>query len=101
MIIYNVTVNIDDSVHLEWLKWMRETHIPDVMNTGVFIKNRMLKLLGDEDSGGHTYSIQYFCESLDDYKQYENVFAPALQAEHSEKYKEKFVAFRTLLEIVE
>lgn len=101
MIIYNVTINIDDSVHLEWLKWMKEVHIPDVMNTGIFVENRILKLLGDEQSGGHTYSIQYYCNCLDDYKQYENVFAPALQAEHSEKFKEQFVAFRTLLEIVE
>ncbi|NCF42859.1 MAG: DUF4286 family protein, partial [Bacteroidetes bacterium] len=23
MIIYNVTINIEDSVHSEWLKWMK------------------------------------------------------------------------------
>ncbi len=101
MIIYNVTVNIDDSEHLAWLKWMRETHIPDVMKTGVFTENRMLRVLGDDDSGGHTYSIQYHCRSIVDYKQYESVYAPALQAEHNQKFGQKYVAFRTLLEIVD
>ncbi|REJ85319.1 MAG: DUF4286 family protein [Bacteroidetes bacterium] len=100
MIIYNVTVNIDDSVHDEWITWMRSVHIPDVMNTGFFIENRMLRILGDEESGGHTYSIQYSCESMEKLKMYQEKYAPALQKAHSEKYKDKFVAFRTLLELV-
>ncbi|MEG1025142.1 MAG: DUF4286 family protein, partial [Flavobacterium sp.] len=28
MIIYNVTTNIHESVHDQWLKWMQEKHIP-------------------------------------------------------------------------
>lgn len=31
MIIYNVTVNIEHNVHDEWLKFMKDEHIPDVM----------------------------------------------------------------------
>jgi hypothetical protein len=100
MIIYNVTINIDQSVHTEWLSWMKETHIPDVMRTGIFLENRILKLIGDEDSGGFTYAIQYSCESMDRYNTYQEKFAPALQKAHVDKYKDKFVAFRTLLEVI-
>ena len=100
MIIYNVTVNISHDVHDEWLKWMKEVHIPDVMKTGIFTENRMLKLLGDEDSGGTTYAIQYSCANMNDYERYKTDFAPALQKEVIDKYKDKFVAFRTLLETV-
>ncbi len=100
MIIYNVTVNIDNSVHTEWLSWMKEIHIPDVMRTGVFSDQRILKLIGDEDSGGHTYAIQYTCESMDHYNLYQEKYAPELQKTHTDKYKDKFVAFRTLLEVV-
>ncbi len=100
MIVYNVTVNVDNSVHVEWLNWMRETHIPDVMRTGIFQENRILKLIGDEDSGGHTYAIQYTCMTMNDYNTYEQKFAPALQKAHADRYKDKFVAFRTLLEVV-
>ena len=35
MVIYNVTVNIDDSAHDEWLIWIKE-HIPQVLATGKF-----------------------------------------------------------------
>ena len=66
MIIYNVTINIDNSVQDEWLRWMKDKHIPDVLKTGLFTRNTILKVLGDEDSGGHTYSIQYTCASMDD-----------------------------------
>ena len=101
MIIYNVTVNIDHDVHDEWLEWMKEVHIPDVMNTGLFVENRILKVLADENSGGVTYSIQYTCRTIEDYKKYEKFHAPALRAAHQEKYSNKFVAFRTLLESVD
>ncbi len=36
MIIYNVTVKIDLDVHDLWLKWMKEEHIPRVMETACF-----------------------------------------------------------------
>lgn len=100
MIIYSVTINVDDSVHQEWLKWMREIHVPDVMNTGMFSEYRFLKLLGDQESGGHTYSLQYSCASMELYKEYEEKYASALQREHTEKFRDQFIAFRTLLEQV-
>jgi hypothetical protein len=100
MIIYNVTINIDDSVHDEWLQWMREVHIPEVLQTNLFVENRILKVLGEEDMEGVTYSIQYTCKSMDDYEKYKNIHAPELQRKHTERYKDKFVSFRTLLEII-
>ncbi|MCK5440985.1 MAG: DUF4286 family protein, partial [Maribacter sp.] len=45
MYIYNVTTNIEDSVHDQWLKWMNETHIPDVLATGKFLSAKMCKVL--------------------------------------------------------
>lgn len=100
MIIYNVTININHDVHDEWLKWMQEEHIPAVLKTGMFLEGKMLRLLGDEDSGGTTYAIQYTCASMKDYEKYRDEFAPALQQETSKLFKDKFVAFRTLLETV-
>ncbi len=100
MIVYNVTVNVDNGIHTEWLIWMKDTHIPEVMRTGMFLENRILKLIGDEDSGGHTYAIQYTSLSMAEYNTYQEKFAPALQQAHADRYKDKFVAFRTLLEVV-
>ncbi len=99
MILYNVTVNIDLSVHDEWLQWMKEVHIPDVMATGLFLENKMCRIHAEEE-GGKSYSIQYLAKSWAEYNQYQEIFAPKLQREHTLKYQGKFAAFRTLLEVV-
>lgn len=100
MILYNVTVNIDDSVHDEWLEWMKTKHIPDVLSTGLFLENKIFKIKSDDADESNTYSIQYFLNSAEDYEKYKNEFAPKFQAEHTGKYKDKFVAFRTIMEQV-
>lgn len=99
MYIYNVTINIETSVHDEWLKWVQEEHIPDVMKTGCFVDSRMLKVLNVEDEGT-TYSIQYTFLNMSDMEEYRAKHAPRLQKHTNDKFKDKFVAFRTLLEIV-
>ena len=100
MIIYNVTVKVDNDIHDDWMQWMREVHIPDVMSTGYFEKHQIAKVLVD-DTDGLTYSIQYTCQTMQQLTDYQKDVAPKLQKEHTERYKDKFVAFRTLLEIVD
>ncbi|MFN3343014.1 MAG: DUF4286 family protein [Flavobacteriales bacterium] len=99
MILYNVTVNIDEQIHEEWLQWMKDVHIPDVMRTGMFIENKICKILA-ESEGGVSYSVQYLCKDMSTFKKYESDFAPALRKDHSDKYGGRFAAFRTLLEVV-
>jgi hypothetical protein len=100
LILYNVTVNINEEVNNEWFEWMKEDHIPEVMATGLFTDCRMFRLLGSEADGGITYSIQYFCESMEEYDEYQKKFAAEIQKKHNEKYKDKFAAFRTIMESV-
>jgi hypothetical protein len=101
MIIYNVTLNIDDSAHDKWLSWMKETHIPEVMRTGMFVQYTFAKLLSrQDDETGTTYVIQYQAETMANYERYQAEFAPALQAETRKYFEGKFVAFRTLMETV-
>ncbi|TNE53414.1 MAG: DUF4286 family protein [Bacteroidetes bacterium] len=100
MILYNVTVSIDPEIQSEWLVWMREIHIPEVMSTGCFSDARLSRIQGEE-SGGLSYSIMYFSPSKDLYEKYQRDFAPALQQEHTERYAGRFAAFRTILDVVE
>jgi hypothetical protein len=101
MILYNITVKIDHAVHDDWLAWMRTKHIPDVLETGLFSHCRLAKILEQNEQDGATYSVQYTCSSMNDYFTYQREHAAALQVEHTERYKNKFVAFRTLLRTVD
>ena len=99
MYIYNVTINIDETVHKEWLTFM-ETHILKVLNTGRFTAAKLTEVLVEEEMGGRTYSIQYTAntrEDLDDYYKHE---AETLQQESLRKFGDKMLAFRTELKLI-
>ena len=102
MILYNVTVKIDNEVHDEWLEYMQETHIPEVMQTGCFLENRLSRMVipADPEKDGVTYSVQYLCGNMAILQQYQARFAPTLQQDHKQRYDGKFVAFRSVMEIV-
>ena len=99
MIIYNVTVSIDADIEEQWVQWMKEVHIPDVIATGYFERARLCRVIGGTENGV-TYATQYECESVAKMQQYETKAAPALRAEHQKRYEGKVAAFRTLLETV-
>jgi len=100
MIIYNVTINIDDSVHDKWLTWMMEKHIPEVMETGKFFKSKIVKVLVVEEMGGSTYAIQYFAESMEKLQAYYTEDAPRLREEGAKLFGDKMLAFRTEMELI-
>ena len=99
MIVYNVTLSVDEDVAEEWLHWMRTVHIPDVMATGMFLDSRICRVLAEEE-GGLTYAVQYTCADMATYERYKSEHAPRLQAETQKHYGGKLAAFRTLLEVV-
>ena len=59
MLIYNVTLKIDRSIHDDWVQWMKA-----------------------------------------DYKRYITLFSPALRLEVMDRWGNKFIAFRSLMQIV-
>lgn len=100
MYIYNVTINIEEVVHDQWLSWMKEIHIPEVMSTGKFTQARMCRVLVEEEMGGLTYSIQYFAKDKATLNAYYKDDAPRLRQDLQSLFADKFVAFRTELEVI-
>ncbi len=98
MIIYNVTVGVDKRIEQDWLVWMREIHIPDVMRTNMFLGHKMYKILTIDTEETVSYAIQYSAVSLNEIERYLEEFAPALREEVKKKFGEQQAAFRTLLE---
>ena len=99
MYIYNVTINIEESIHDKWIKWMKEEHIPAMLATKKFSKALMTKVLVEEDMGGITYSVQYTTDSKETLQKYYDEDATSLRAQ-SKPFEGKFIAFRTELEII-
>lgn len=100
-ILYNVTIKIETQLHSEWLTWMTKIHIPEVIETKCFESYKITRILGDDDEHGVGYAIQYVCPDMDTFERYRDTFATELQQKHSDRYRNQYVAFRTLMEIVE
>jgi len=98
MIIYNVTVGLDQSIEKEWLVWMKTVHIPNVMRTGKFVSQRVLKVLTHDDPASVSYAIQYTASTIELLQQYLDLHAPALRQEVQDKFGDKQIAYRTILE---
>jgi phosphoribosylamine-glycine ligase len=100
MIIYNVTINIHESVHDKWMQWMQEKHIKEVLATGKFTSARMVKVLVEEEMGGVTYSVQYTTDCKETLNKYYQEDAPRLREEGLRLFADKMLAFRTELEVI-
>lgn len=101
MIIYNVTTKVTQSIAQEWLQWIGQEHIPAMIATGCFTSATVMELLEIDDMEGPTYAIQYLAESKAQYNRYIELYAPELRQQSFDKWGDQFIAFRTLMRIVQ
>ncbi len=100
MIIFNDTVIVEEAVHEKWLEWMKETHIPAVMATGLFNSHQILNVI-DSPNEGVTYCIQYHTDSLEKFNQFYTKHLHQLQALHNGLFENQYVIFNTLMQTVD
>lgn len=100
MIIYNVTTKVDTSIKNDWIEWAKNEHIADVIATGYFTHATLAQLLETDDTEGPTYTIQYYAPSKALYNLYMEKFAAVMRQKAFDKWGNKFIAFRSLMQIV-
>ncbi len=100
MYIYNVTTNIEKSVAQIWLQWMQDIHIPEMLATGKFLSAKICKVLIEEEMGGVTYAVQFTTPDKATLQRYYQEDAARLREDALERFKGRFVAFRTEMEVV-
>jgi hypothetical protein len=100
MYIYNVTITLEAEIEAQWLDWMQQEHIPQMINTGKFLGALMTKVITDQDLGGPTYSVQYRCTSKAILQSYYREDAENMRAQ-SAPFAGKFIAFRTELDVIQ
>jgi hypothetical protein len=100
MLIYNVTVQVDKEIATQWLNWLQAEHIPELMSTGCFSHHQVVKLLDVDESEAITYAIQYYSASRELLDKYLNEYAADIRKKTTDKWNDRFVAFRTIMEVV-
>ena len=100
MYIYNVTIQLAWAIHDNWVKWMKEKHIPEVMATGCFTEARFVRVLEVDETEGPTYATQYFAATKEDYDKYIEHFSAELRKDALDVWGNQFVGFRSLMQVV-
>jgi Domain of unknown function (DUF4286) len=101
MILFSLTVNIDNEIEAEWLEWMRQSFIPSLWLTGFFQEKRFLRLLSNDEQGGLTYSLQLTVDNLSMYHEFEKNHFDDFRNMLYGKYAGRLVDFHTILEKVD
>jgi len=100
MIIYNVTTKADHSIAVEWLQWLKEEHIPEMIATGCFTHATVLQLIDIDQTDGPTYAVQYHSASKELYNLYIQEYAGAIRKKVTGKWGNKVISFRTVMKVV-
>ena len=100
MYIYNVTLKVTWAIHDEWLQWMIDKHMPEVMASGCFTGNQLVKLLEQDEQEGPTYAAQYYAACFEDYERYIEQFSQPLREDGFKRWGNNFIAFRSIMQIV-
>jgi hypothetical protein len=58
-------------------------------------------LLDIDESEGPTYAVQYYAISKAQYNRYIDLYAPKMRKLSTDKWGDRFIAFRTLMEVVQ
>jgi len=92
MIVYNVTFSVDQEIADEWLSWMKNKHVPELLKAGTFQAYKILKVLSHDDEKTFSFAVQLYSTSIEKVEQYHH------SSPHP--FGDKVVGFPTLLEEV-
>lgn len=100
MVVFNITMNVDEQIEKDFVLFVKETWIPMLVNEPLFSDARVCKVLVEEEMGGKTFSLQLNASSLPELEAFEmNRFPIVYQVLH-EKFMNKFVIFTTKMEFL-
>lgn len=100
MIIYNVTIKVENSIADKWLGWLKEEHIPDMISTGCFTNATILRLLETDETEGPTYAVQYHAADNELYNKYIEKYSGEMRKKGMDKWGNRVIAFRSVMQVV-
>ena len=101
MLIYNVTSHVEPKIEKEWLLWMKQKHLSEMLATQKFSMAKIFKVISNRDHGGVSYAVQYHCENKNTLDEYLKNDARDLQKKENEKFGKSILFFRTELQLIE
>jgi hypothetical protein len=95
-VLYCVSVEVDGEIRDDWLAWMRDVHVPDVLREPGFQRAVIHRDAADEAR----FAIHYEVSGRDALDRYFSGAALRLRSEHEARYGGRARATRQVLETV-
>lgn len=101
MVTINTTFHVEDKINLVFIDYMKSTYIAEAITDKLLTNARMCKVHSQEIPEGHSYSVQFSFDNLDDLENWDKTKGKKLNEELVKKFQDKIAGFSTLLEEIE
>ncbi|MFW9598280.1 MAG: DUF4286 family protein [Paludibacter sp.] len=101
MLIFNTTYKVSTAKTAEWIKWVKDVHIPDMTKKADFSKPQITRIVGSDDEHGTSYSVQFHIATMKELERWHMQHAADLQQNVSSNFGTEVLFFSTVLDIIE
>lgn len=99
MLLYNTTYHVEEEVEKNFLIWLNEVYIEEVLQSGKLKSPRLCRVLSHHDTGS-CYSLQWEVEDSTVLHHWHLSQGVKLNGQLLQIFKDKVVGIPTLMEIV-
>ncbi|MHB9056137.1 MAG: DUF4286 family protein [Paludibacteraceae bacterium] len=100
MILYNTTYLVADRQYGPWIKWLKEIHIPFMLNCG-FTNPQAAKILtADKEQEGTSIAVQFNIQDLSILKIWDEEFAETQMNDIARRFGADVLSFSTVMEML-
>jgi hypothetical protein len=100
MNVYSVFISLDESVESDWLTFMNDKHIKEVLDTECFTGYEFFREIDSPEIGKVRFRIDYYLTDSSKMEKYISKFSEALRNDVVARFDGKFTAERRNYEII-
>lgn len=100
MLIYNTTYQVENDDARNFVIWLHEVYMPQVEENGLLKAPRLTRILTHKEEETECFSLQWEVEDTRILHQWHTAQGAALNAEMMHVFKDKVLAFSTLMEVI-
>ena len=99
MIIYSITTALDPSIEKKWVEFVQETQIPSIMNTGLFIDFRFVRIIPSQGVD-LSYNLQLRCKGYAELNRFRSENELQIDSLIKQNFGGKYATFQSVLDQV-
>ncbi len=101
MLIYNTTYQVDINDARNFVIWLHEVYIPQVIADGRLANPRLTRILSHKEQESECFSLQWEVDDSATLHRWHVAQGTGLNDEMMRTFKDKVVGFPTLMEVIE